>query len=278
MISRLVRSITADTFRAKSLLCYIISLITGLCLTLCFNRLFPKPAPHMPDSAIAASFIIHLAGLGVLLAWLPENAASRCVISAWLKSVLVCAAAYCGMIISRPGETGMTFFALWCVFAAQSAVVAAGFGMLSMFLNSRTLPRQVTLLLLSAAATALLWSREPIQAAGHLSPEGRCSALLAEGVLKLSPVGAVASAWYQESDSARAQAGRFDLMGSVLTYDQWIGRTGLTIGYPQVFPAHVGEGAQRQFAPGIVLAMLLWSLPLMALRDLLAASSSPPKI
>ncbi|MCY3023954.1 MAG: hypothetical protein NTW87_33665, partial [Planctomycetota bacterium] len=215
--------------------------------------------------------------LAVLLSWLSlarRQGQPWQHVCAWLGTVLVCGAAFAGLgVAGTHGESPRTFVVLWALFAAQAAVLAAVHALLSLFLYfAPQLAEQVTLLMLGFAVTALFWSREPIQMLAHAAPPGQASSAsrLAEGVLKLSPPLAVASVWHQESDAARWAGGRsrarFDLIRAPLTYELWIGSY-----QPLPYPAILPSRASGAFVPGIVLAMLLWGLPLLVFGDILSA-------
>ena len=240
-------------------------------------RLVLPAGPAAPYTAIAASFIIDLAGLAVLLCWLPLAAASRqpwAGAAAWLGGVLVCGAAWLGLASAGTHqESARTFFVLWGLFAGQGALVAAAYGVLALLCGrARPLAAQLTLVGLSLAATALFWSREPIQllSRGAADQEASAAALLTGAVMKLNPPMAVASVWHQQSDAARmpgpASGSRFDLIRAPMTYEVWIGSY-QAVPYPHVLPAAQEDG----FRFGLIATMLLWGLPLLCLTEVLAA-------
>ena len=230
--------------------------------------------PLVPYSVIAGSFAIDLAGLGVLLALLPDrnrDLQPQTFLSAWFVSVIVCACAFAGLGMPRThAESFRTLAVLWGLFAAQAATIAACHGVLSLLLRrNQTLSRQLTMFLIGAAATALFWTRVPIQIVAQSAPGTDAAEIMAEGMLKLSPPAAVASVWYQESDAARAQGGRFDLIHGAMTYELWIGSR-LSVAYPDILPTTKSQEPERKaFVPGLILAMLLWGLPLILLADTL---------
>jgi hypothetical protein len=255
-------------------------LAAGLILPYLLKIFFPQSVTLVPHTALTASFFIDLAGLALLLSWLPSNERHD---AAWLRtaallgSCLVCGFALLGLSLAGTHQESVTTFAmLWALFAAQAAVVAALHAMLwVIFYDARQLAAQATWLILAAAVSALFWSREPIQ---MLSRSGvKDSALAtraADGVMKLSPPLAVAATWYQASDAARGRGSsdnRFDLIRAHLTYEVWIGSY-QALPYPEVTPSSLPDPQGERptsFNPGLILAMLAWGLPLLLLMDVL---------
>jgi hypothetical protein len=162
------------------------------------------------------------------------------------------------------------------LFAAQAAVVAALHAMLwVIFYDARQIAAQATWLMLTVAATALFWSREPIQMLTRSGAKDTAIATrAADGVMKLSPPLAVVATWYQASDAARQRGSsdnRFDLIRAQLSYEVWIGSY-QALPYPEVTPASVPDPQGERppsLNPGLILAMLAWGLPLLLLMDVL---------
>ena len=252
----------------------------GLILPYLLKTFFPQPVALVPHTVLAASYFIDLAGLALLLSWLPSNErhdAPWLRTAAFIGSLLVGACAFLGMSIAGMHQESLqTFLTLWTLFAAQAAVVAALHSLLWLiFYDARQIAAQLTWLVLACAATALFWSREPVQ---MLTRSGEKDSALAtrsaDGVMKLSPPLAVAATWYQQSDAARERGrsdSRFDLVRAHLTYEVWIGSY-QALPYPEITPSWKpdpqGELPQS-FTPGLILAMLAWGLPLLILADVL---------
>jgi len=266
----------------------------SLLLTAALAWLLPPSTPLRPVNALAASFAVNLMLLGLLLAWLPgrpQECTAWAVLSAWLGSLILGGAAFAG-VAWAPGhyESLRTFFALWTLFAAQAAAIAAAHSLLLLIVRSPTAIRQLILLGVSVLVTALFWSKaliEIVPKTGLQEPQvtGRALPDLADAVIKLSPPVAVASAWYQESDAARAGASadpkvaaqsegcRFGLIHGPLTYSVWMGSY-QAARYPHILPARA-QSRTETFSPGIALAMLLWGLPLLFLGELLRGLEQP---
>lgn len=264
----------------------------GWSLGRALNGLLPSAASAPPYAAIAASVVLDLACLALLLIWLPraaEKGSAWTNTAAWLGSTLAGLAALAGLSLSGGGEPLRTFAVLGGLLAAQGAVLAAVYGWLAvLFRFEPRLAPLVAGVVLSLAATALFWSREPIQLLGHEAEDGASSAAwLAEAVVAGSPPLAVASVWHQESAAARGGAGagggagaaRFDIIRAPLTYEVWLGSY-RAVPYPQILPGSGGgsggggEGGggvgSEGFRFGLVAGLLLPGLLLLLLSDIAA--------
>ncbi|MFH0939049.1 MAG: hypothetical protein V1899_07195 [Planctomycetota bacterium] len=263
-------------------------------LTAALSWLLPPSTPLRPVNALVASFAVNLLLLGVLLARLPgraQDCVAWTVLNAWLISLILSGAAFVG-IAWAPGhhESLRTFFALWALFAAQAATIAATHSLLLLlsFGRSPVVIRQVIVLIVSVLVTALFWSKAIIT----MSPKSdwRESQTidasppdLADAVLKFSPPMAVASAWHQESDAARAgvsddpklaaqaEGCRFGLIHGPLTYSVWMGSY-QAMQYPRILPTNARSRTEPFGSLGLALTMLLWSLPLLFMSELLRGS------
>ena len=256
--------------------------VLGLAVVFVFRRLFPAVSTfHL----IPASLTIDLAGISVLLMLLPpwgtqttqttQSMGRRWqLLAAWLKASLLGAVSILGMALAPwHAESGRTFYVLAALFCGQCAMLTAVYGLLSVLLSpAPQAARQVMLLLLGAATTALLWSRGAIQAAEQSSPEngGQRAEVMAESVMRFSPPAAVAAAWYVESDAARKRSAVFDIVLSPLSYKHWVGST-VTVLRPEILPPGLRShpGGDETFNPGIALAMLAFGIPVLLLCDLL---------
>jgi hypothetical protein len=265
--------------RAVVVLC-VAGFASGIILPNLLKSFFPQSATLVPHTALAASFFIDLAGLALLLSWLPSNERHD---AAWLRtaallgSCFVCGFAFLGLHLSGTHQESLkTFAVLWALFVAQAAVVAALHAMLwVIFYDARQIAAQATWLVLAAAASALFWSREPIQKFTRSGAKDSALATRsADGVMKLSPPLAVAATWYQASDAARQRGSsdnRFDLIRAHLTYEVWIGSY-QALPYPEVTPSSLPDPQGERppsFNPGLILAMFAWGLPLLLLMDVL---------
>jgi hypothetical protein len=265
-------------FRRSILVSCIIALAFGLTLPYGLSTVLPPAEPLMPFTVLASSFVIDLGALSFLLCCLPSSASEVIAwsrVGAFLASIFVCGFAFVGLALSGAhAESAQTFVTLWLVFAAQAAVLGAIHSLLRLVTNSNAIASQLTLLLAALVVTALFWSRESIQKLSHSERnEATVGMRLADGVMKLSPPPVIASAWYRESSAARAPHGsgdhRFDLVRAPLAYEIWIGSY-QAIPYPAIFPStSPGDG----FQPGIILAMLVWGLPLLIFCDVLLLRS-----
>jgi hypothetical protein len=256
--------------------------LVGWLLPQTLKTFLPAGLPF-PYTAIAASLLVNLALLAALLTLLSRATRDEpwAHLAAWLGSLVLAAAAFAGLALAKThGESAHTFFVLWLLFAAQAAIVAALCGLLRVMTGAPRFSLQATALFLGIAMTGLFWSREPIT---QLAREGQRSDSvaadrLASGVLKLSPPFAMASAWNQECDAASdaKRGNRFDLIRAPLTYDVWIGSY-QAMPYPEILPSRnaddSGEYGAREFKPGLVLALLLWGLPLIVFADVLRFSA-----
>lgn len=260
------------------LLSWAIAALGGFTLPFGLKAFLPAGL-SFPYTAIAASLVIDLAGLAVLLALLARGTPGDLWthLGAWLGASAIAAASLAGLACARThGESAHIFVVLWLVFTAQAATVAAVCGVLRVLSGAPSVSLQLTALLLGIVVTALFWSREPITQFARAGQRQDNSAAdrLASGVLKLSPPLALASAWNQECNVARSPEGgsRFDLIRAPLTYEVWIGSY-QAMPYPDILPsrqaADPGDYGARPFKPGIVLALLLWGVPLLVFADVL---------
>lgn len=246
----------------------------GLALACALGFLLPAAAATpLPCTAIAASFVVDLAGLGLLLMRLRAAASGGSAwpnLVAWLETLFACAAAFAGVAVAGThGESARTFLVLWALFAAQTAVLAALHGVcLLMAGRASHWPAQLCLLCAGCAATALFWSREPIQRLGQT--HARPAAALTAGVMAFSPPMAVATAWYRESDAARLAeqkpGSRFDLIRGPASYELWVGSY-RAVPYPAVLPQRAaGSGLEW----GLLAGLLAGALPVLLAADALA--------
>jgi len=250
-------------------------------------RTFLPAGNPFPFTAIAASLLIDLAGMAVLLTLLSRatNDEPWSLLSAWIGSVALVAAAMAGLALAHThSESAHTFVVLWLLFAAQAALATGICGLLRVLTGAPRFSVQATALVVGVLVTALFWSREPITqlARDAQRRESVASDRLAVGVLKLCPPFAMASAWNQECDAAtEARRGnRFDLIRAPLTYDVWIGSY-QAMPYPEIMPSRQAddpsEFGTREFKPGLILALLLWGLPLLVFADLLRFFARSPR-
>jgi hypothetical protein len=260
----------------------------GLVLPGFFLR-FATPPGEPPLAVILSSYVICLCGFGYLLTRLPsadsDKSAQSCS-GAWLAGGMVAAAAFAGLFFA-PGntESARTMLMLWLLFAAQSGFLAAAHGLLRLlFSRSGEAARTCSLLLLCVLVSSLFWTKPLIQAAGRESPsenlkppaaisrDVKLSDHIATAVAKLSPPMSIAAVWFMESDAGRNTSGegqRFDLIRGALTYGVWIG-SAQGAPYPEMRPEW-READAGGFSPGLPLALLAWSIPLMLLADILSA-------
>ena len=252
--------------------------VFGVLVTLGLSLLLPASAPLQPYSALAASFAINLTGLGILLAWLPvdnDHVRPFRFVLAWMACTLLGAAAYAGIALVSRTESAHTFLVLWMLLAAQAAAFSGIYGLFArLFHPFRYAAKQILFLILAALATGLFWIKTPIQNVSSDPAAARnLSAIMAEGTLNLSPSAAVGSVWYRESDAAREESRRFDLIRAPLTYDFFIGSSGLTIAYPDILP---GKSEKKGATAGLILTLLLWGVPLAMLSDIFCMKKAAP--
>ena len=273
-----------DQVLRRSIAPLVLAALCGWLLPYALKTFLPSGIPF-PYTAIAASLFINLLCLAALLTLLARATKDEpwSLLAAWLGSVVIAGAAMAGLALAHThDESTHTFIVLWLLFAAQAALVTAVCGLLRVLTGSRRFSVQATALVVGVLVTALFWSREPITQLAQRR-ESVASDRLAIGVLKLCPSFAMASAWNQECDAATdaKRGNRFDLIRAPLTYDVWIGSY-QAMPYPEILPSRQaddpGEFGTREFKPGLVLALLLWGLPLLVFADLLcfSARSSRP--
>jgi hypothetical protein len=256
--------------------------LAGLLAVVIFGRMYtsvPAAGALHSYALIAASIAVDLVALGVTLTLLPTALSVRRYpwLLTWIQSSLLSSAGVIGMALA-PGhhESARTFLALGLLFIGQSGAVIALHGILTTFLFPRELlARQAILLIAGALVTALFWSRGVIHAVEQSSPTdgAQRAEVLTDGVMKLSPPPAICATWYVESDAGtQLSGGRFDLIHSPLTYKEWVGITGKQVAYPDILPPAIKT---RPFstdnrAPGLALALIVWSLAVILLSDALA--------
>ncbi len=260
----------------------VFAFASGLAIALILIPLLPPSETRFPYIAIAASFILNLAILALALAWLPAEKAFAARerfphARAWLRTCLAAACAYTGLWIAPVhGESMRVFAALALLTAAQAgAFFALHSALIVLFGTKSRAPGTLCALMLCVLSSALFGSREPIERLSKSGGDGSLhSAYLADGVMKLSPPMSIASAWYQESDGAHTpqslSSRRFDLIHGTLTYAVWIGSY-QAVACPDILPSG-GSGDfynRGEFSAGIVLVLLAWALPFMALCDIL---------
>ena len=259
-----------------------IAFALGFLLPLGMTRLLPAADPDYPYSAMTASFVLNLGCIALALAFLPapEQIPARPIfvhVRAWLQSCVPMACAFAGLYMAPVHhETARVFVTLALLSMTQAGLLFAVHALLRVVCgtNNRA-PETACALMLCVLASALFWSGEPIERLTKSENNGAArSAQLADSVMKLSPPMAVAATWYQESDAARTaqtrSARRFDIVHGPLTYAVWIGSY-QAIANPDIMPSG-GTGDfynRREFTPGIVLIMALWSIIVIALCDVL---------
>jgi len=261
----------------------IIAFVAGFALPFILSPLLPPSEAGFSSVAIAASVVLNLAGLAFALAWLPGKycpalRARFPHLRTWLKTSLAGLAAHLGVWAAPVHhESFRVFVALAFLFAAQVAALSALHTAFALIFNENSrAPRLICALILSALASALFWTREPIQRLSKSGADGaQYGSYLADGVMKLSPPAAVAVTWHEASDAARASGNassrRFDLVHGTLTYALWIGSY-QAVPMPDILPS-IGGGdfyARREFKSGVALTLLMWALWIMCGCDLLS--------
>ncbi|HEY3319402.1 MAG TPA: hypothetical protein VGP72_02860 [Planctomycetota bacterium] len=272
----LVAALRERLLRRGVLVCALVAFACGISLPYLMRTFLPGTGA-LPFTAVAASVVIDLAGLALVLAWMPvERGESWAALGTWVAVTLCVGPAFIGMgLVGAHQEPMYVFIVLWGLFAAQAALVLAVHALLSQFVGAQA-ALQVTILLLGAAVTALFWSRPVIQRLASdpsRTVSMAVSRTLTDGVLGLSPPLSLSSVWNQESAAAReANAGqaRFDLIRAPMTYDVWLGSY-QALPYSQILPGKTHEGT---FGLGLILKMLLAALPVIAVCDVLSARAA----
>jgi hypothetical protein len=263
-------SIARDCFNKTTMILSGTALVLGLALPPLIHPLLGRVVGVQPMHVMLASHALHLLAIGLVLMLLPSQAARRPWgnLGAWLTGILVFVITMLGLRLSLaisggPAESLKTFLALAALFAAQAAVICAINALLTIWTGAN-LARQFSLLLAAVMCTALFWSKGPIEVT-----KGAGNVILTNSVKKLSPPIAAAGVWHQHSDAARSGAGeaKFDLILGHVTYGLWVGSNAGP--YPEFFPPQSGEDIGKPYHPGLILATLLWGLPLLLLGDLM---------
>lgn len=271
MIRTLLAALREDFLRARVALAVAAALALGAVLSLALKELLPSRPGIPPIAAIAATTLLILAAQ--TLAFVNFGSAARdtrpfAVLRAWLKVVLVSGVALIGMSLSgvAPESPRMPWIA-WGYCAGFTGLLATLWTLLSQLTGHRILALQFVFAIAVLSNAALFWTRAPITA--FSGEEQSWSAQLPDATLKLSPPMALAGAWHQEGGADGMREGaRFDIIRAPLSYDIWIGSYH-TPPYPAVLPR--AGNADRPFHPGLLLALLVWSLPLLLLTEVLNA-------
>lgn len=266
------RTLTHPLFLISLPLCFFAALaLVGS------TRAILPPNPAMPIPPIASSYVIHFAALALLLCMLPVERQSQTLLTPiWLAVSLLAAVAFGGFAICAGNAEPLGLsITLWALSAGMLAVFTALHGMLAKLTHPK-IARQALLLVLGLLMTTLFWTREPIQTltrAAAVAGPSTASMILADSVMKLAPTVTLAGVWHQESGAAQSgrEGNRFDLVRAPLSYEVWIGSYQI-LPYPRFWPGRDG-GLEAPFNPGLILALLAWSIPLLILTDVLAARS-----
>jgi len=221
--------------------------------------------PAQPYHQILASIGLNILLLGIWLALLPAEPLPWARLRAWLQGAGLAAAAFAGLYLCGK-EPAHTFVALWLLTVAQGALLCGIGAVAALIFGCRAPARQILMVLLMLATTAVFWTKTPIQTAPVLPDGTKIGERYTDAVLKLSPPMAVSSAWFQESAAARTETrregSRFEIVHGPRTYNIWVGSAAGP--YPSIYPR-----TRETFQPGLVLSLLLWGLPLILVCDLL---------
>jgi hypothetical protein len=264
--------------RRALLLLLPLALLSGIFIGWSCKAWIGLGASGQPYHLIAGSIVLNLLLLSAWVMWLPREHERWQFVFSWVAWTLAAGCGHAGLWLSG-GESARTFAVLWLLTIGQGALLGAICGAGAVLLSGRMqAARQISMLILAAAMTAIFWSKTPIQSAQKDEndrglPMGD---LLYDAVLKLSPPLAVCATWYQESDASRGPVrsdnSRFDLIRGPLSYSVWMGSYQI-IPYPDILPVKAARAAgssEPQTARlGLALTTLLWGLPLMMLADLL---------
>jgi len=270
LIRTLLLTLRDELLRTRFVAALSVSAIAGALLALGTKELIPS-RPNSPHLAgIAATTVVLL----LLQAFAFDNFGSAARssraftgLAAWLKSVLIAGAALLGIFVTgAASESPRITLIVWAYCAGFIGLIGTLWALLSITTGQRILALQIVLVLAVLANTALFWSRGPITAFSSL--QGHWSQQLPEATMKLSPPLALAGAWHQEGGQENTREGsRFDIIRAPLTYDVWIGSY-QTVPYPEVLPR---SPSGAPFNPGLLLALLIWSMPLLLLTEVLNA-------
>lgn len=247
------------------------SMLAGVALALAMKELIPaRPSsPHLAGIAATTVILLLLQALSFAnFGTAARNPRPFAGFAGWLKTVLVAATALLGIYVTGvASDSPRITLIVWAYSAGFIGLIGTVWALLALTTGQRILALQVVLVLTILANTAVFWSRGPITAFSSL--EGHWSQQLPEATMKLSPPLALAGAWHQEGGRESSREGsRFDIIRAPLTYDVWIGSY-QTVPYPEVLPRGSTTGAP--FNPGLLLALLVWSLPLLLLTEVLNA-------
>lgn len=271
MIRTLLITLRDELIRSRFGVALAAASITGAMLALSMKELIPA-RPNSPYLAgIAATTLILL--FSQALAFTNFGTAARSSrafagFAAWLKTVLIAAAALLGVFVTGvTSESPRIALIVWAYSAGFIGLIGTVWALLAITTGQRVLALQIVLVLAVLTNTALFWSRGPITAFSSL--DGHWSQQLPVATMKLSPPLALAGAWHQEGrQESTGEGSRFDIIRAPLTYDVWIGSY-QTVPYPEVLPRSGASGAP--FNPGVLLALLIWSLPLLLFTEILNA-------
>jgi len=271
LIRTLLAASHEDILRVRFAVALAATLALGAALSLAIKELLPSRPGIPPVAAIAATSLLLLAAQTLVLVnfgLVARNTRPFAVFLAWLKTVLLTGAALIGIYLSGVGSDSprMPWIA-WGYCAGFTGLLATFWALLSLAIGRRVLALQIVLVFAVLANSALFWTRSPITA--FSSNESTWSAQLPDATLKLSPPLALAGAWHQEGGADGAREGsRFDIIRAPLSYDVWIGSYH-TPPYPAVLPRSGDH--ERPFNPGLLLALLIWTIPLLMLTEVLNA-------
>jgi hypothetical protein len=250
-----------------------------MALTWGLSRAFaagPSPSGASP-AAVAASFVLDLGVLGVVLAWLPlKGDLSYGGWRTWLRGTLLALAAAAGLWVGarsglslRPPACGVplvpwqTAGALAALMSAQTAVLCGLHGLLTWLCDRQRLWARATLLLcFTLAGTSLFWSRPLLYAVQTRSIPAY--EVATQAVVTLNPVMNIAALW-------NAEPAGFDLVRTPHTYRIWIGANFLA--YPRLWPSRAPApylAADAPWTPGLVLTLFVWGIVVTLGCDYLA--------
>jgi hypothetical protein len=221
------------------------------------ERLAARPQTAHPG-AIAASFLINIAALGVLLALAPlKREGPWAWWRAWLRGAVLGLAGFAGLWAAPGSGVGWRQAAALAALTASYGACLCGLGELAAVLAGRRYlwARAFLVVFWTLAVTGLFWSKPVLEGLKKSSPAAGDAAT--EAVVSLGPVTGVAAFW--NSDPAG-----FNLIKTTHTYHIWLGSNFLR--YPPLWPQRETIGISDEggrWTPGLVLALGLWGLVLV---------------
>lgn len=271
MIRTLLPALRDELFRTSVAVALVTATVVGSLLALGLKELIPSrpSSPRLAGIAATTFIILAIQGLALLnFGKAASSARAYSCFSAWLKTVLLAGGALSGVFLTGIlSDSPRIALITWAYCAGFTGLMGAFYGLLSLTTGRRGLALQVVLVVAVLANSALFWSRGPITAFSSL--EGHWTQQLPDATMKLSPPLALAGAWHQEGGNESTREGsRFDIIRAPLAYDVWIGSY-QTVPYPEVMPRSSTAGTP--FHPGLLLALLIWSLPLLIFTEVLHA-------